>query len=413
MSRRAGVVFGLVAIAAIAASLGVWRWRRQVEELARIAAASSAARAAELAAIEQSVAPFVARARDEALLPGISAAFALPDGRVGTAVAGFADVEAEVRMTPDTRFLAGSVGKHFHAALAVALAQDGVLDLDAPISRWIGDEPWFARLPNARDLTLRHLLQHQSGLVDHVHSIQFVARELKLRMFESEDAVFEPEELIEIALDRKAKFRAGTGFAYGDTNYVLAGLVIERATGRSPFDQIEERFLAPLGLAGIAPARTLRIPRIAAGYQLPVNPFLLPPKMIDDEGELVIHPMLESTGGGFATTPRDLVRWAKALFEGRALPANGVEEMMRSPVATEDGRRYGLGLYRYETRLGRAWGHAGYFPGYRSALMYFPGSKIAVAVEVNRDLGADVEALLIELAQRVRRDLKKYAANAR
>ena len=50
-------------------------------------------------------------------------------------------------MTPDTRFLAGSVGKSFHAALAVALAREGVVDLDAPISRWIGREPWFARLP--------------------------------------------------------------------------------------------------------------------------------------------------------------------------------------------------------------------------------------------------------------------------
>ena len=88
-------------------------------------------------------------------------------------------------------------------------------------------------------------------------------------MFQSDDAVFPPEELIEIALDRKPMFRAGAGFAYGDTNYVLAGLVIERATGRSPFDQIEERFLALLGLADITPARTRRIANLAAGYQLP------------------------------------------------------------------------------------------------------------------------------------------------
>ncbi len=405
MSRRARVGFGLVAIAAVA--IGVWLWRRHVAEQARIAAEREAA---QLAAIERSVARIVARARSDARLPGLSAAFALPDGRVGTAVAGFADDDEEVRVTRDTRFLAGSVGKSLHAALAVALARVGVVGLDAPISHWVGREPWFARLPNARELTLRLLLQHRSGLIDHVFSLEFIARELALRLFERDGALIAPEQLIEIALDRKPKFAAGKGFSYGDTNYVLAGLVIERATGRSPFDQIEERFLVPLGLAGITPTRTLRIPRLAVGHQLPLNPFLLPPRMVDDGGDLVIHPMLESTGGGFAATPRDLVRWAKALFEARALPAEAAREMTHNTVATGDGRRYGLGLYRYETPLGRAWAHGGYFPGYRSGLLYFPETRIAVAVQTNRDFAADVDAILLKIARRVRSSLRRAAA---
>src|SRR5262249_25895676 len=146
------------------------------------------------------------------------------------------------RMTRDTRFLAGSVGKSFHAALAVALALEGTIDLDAPISRWLAGEPWFARVPNGRDLTLRLLLQHRSGLADHLYTLEFIARELKLRLFEPDHSLIPPEELIEPALDREPKFRAGHGFAYGDTNYVLAGIAIARATGRSAFDQIDERF---------------------------------------------------------------------------------------------------------------------------------------------------------------------------
>ena len=399
MSRRGRLVFSLAATAAIAVALGTCVWRRHTQEQARIAAARDAA---ELAAIERSIASLIANARDAADLPGASAAFALPDGRVGTAVTGFADTAREVRITPDTRFLAGSVGKSFHAALAVALAREGVLDLDAPISRWLGREPWFARLPNARDLTLRHLLQHRSGLIDHLYSLEFIARELKLRMFEEDGALIAPEQLIEPALDRKPKFRAGTHFGYGDTNYVLAGIVIERATGRSPFDQIEERFLTRLGLSGIVPARSRRIPGLATGYQLPVNPFLLPPKMLDEQGRLPVHPMLESTAGGFASTPSDLVRWAKALFEGNALPADAAAEMTRNPVAAGDGRSYGLGLYRYETPLGRAWGHGGWFPGYRSELRYFPATKVAVALQLNRDFGVNSDALMIEIARRVR-----------
>jgi D-alanyl-D-alanine carboxypeptidase len=115
--------------------------------------------------------------------------------------------EAKLRMTPETRFLAGSVGKSLHAALAVALARDGVVDLDAPISRWIGGEPWFTRLPNARDLTLRLLLQHRSGLIDHVFSLEFVVQELKLRMFEPDHALIPPERLIEGAFDRRRCLR--------------------------------------------------------------------------------------------------------------------------------------------------------------------------------------------------------------
>src|SRR5262245_35106000 len=226
--------FRSVAVAAIAAAIAC-------AASARTSHTSQVSRTpptpVDVAAIQRSIAPLVTRARDEAWLPGLSAAFALPDGRVGTAVAGFANAGARTRMTPDTRFLAGSVGKSFHAALAVALARDGIVDLDAPISGWIGREPWFARLPNGPDLTLRILLQHRSGLIDHVYSLEFIARELSLRWFGEESALIPARELIEPALDRTPKFRAGERFAYSDTNYVLAGIVIERATQRSPFDQ--------------------------------------------------------------------------------------------------------------------------------------------------------------------------------
>ena len=138
-----------------------------------------------------------------------------------------------------------------------------------------------------------------------------------------------------------------------------------------------------------------------------MNPFLLPPKMVDDEGALAIHPMLESTAGGFAATPRDLVRWAKALFEARALPADAVAEMTRNPVATEDGRRYGLGLYRLRDAARSRVGPRRILPGLSLGLAVLPGLEDRRGRAGEPRLAADVDALMLEIAQRVRRELQR------
>lgn len=78
-------------------------------------------------------------------------------------------------MTPDTRMLSGSTGESFVAAVVLAPVQEGQLDLDQPIAPWLGGEPWFVRLPNGGAITLRMLLRHQSGLMDHLHTEPFEA----------------------------------------------------------------------------------------------------------------------------------------------------------------------------------------------------------------------------------------------
>src|SRR5262245_10311384 len=96
---------------------------------------------------------------DELLLnggyPGLTAAISMPDGTVFVAASGFADAENKVPMKPSDRMLAGSVGKTFVAAAILQAVDDGKLDLDSRIERWLGREPWFNRIPNAHSLTLR------------------------------------------------------------------------------------------------------------------------------------------------------------------------------------------------------------------------------------------------------------------
>lgn len=97
--------------------------------------------------------------------PGISAAIVLPDRQVIAVTAGVSSRETGTPMTPLDMMMIGSVGKTFAAARAVQLVETGRLALDDPIEKYLGAEPWFARLPNARAITVRHLLTHTSGLV--------------------------------------------------------------------------------------------------------------------------------------------------------------------------------------------------------------------------------------------------------
>ncbi len=112
--------------------------------------------------------------RAEHGFPGATAAYVLlPDGATGVAATGFSDLETKTPMTVRSRMLAASIGKTFVGATMVALAREGCLDLDAPLSRYLSQRPWFTRLPNHASITLRHLLNHTSGLTDHVHDLAF------------------------------------------------------------------------------------------------------------------------------------------------------------------------------------------------------------------------------------------------
>ena len=106
-------------------------------------------------------------------LPGLTAAIVTNDGTTITAHAGFADKETQQLITDNSRILAASIGKTFVAALCLQLASEGKLNLDQPISQWVGDRAWFAHLANHDLITMRHLLTHSAGLPDHVYTEAF------------------------------------------------------------------------------------------------------------------------------------------------------------------------------------------------------------------------------------------------
>jgi len=419
LGKQAAPVVWFVLIAVIALVLVMRRgWLRPRLALASAAGVLIAMLALPFGPARATAAP--APARIEALLtaklqrvlerdriPGMLAAVGLPDGRVVEVALGSADPERGVAMTLEHRSMSGSIGKSFVAATALALARDGVWDLDAPLSTWLGDEPWFDRLPNAAQLTPRLLLKHAGGLDDHVedHRWAFLLRALCRMLTDGADAYLAPEEAIGLVLDRPPRFAPGAGFHYTDTGYLVVGLALEQAAGRPYYELMAERFLRPLGLSRTEPAVGRALSGLVAGHQHHVP--LYPRRVVDAAGRLRFEPAVEWTGGGLITQPGDLVRWAKHLYEGRALPLSYVDELLADPSPIEPGLAYGLGVYiRDATPLGPRWGHGGFFPGYRAQMQYYPEHGLAVALQLNRDAGVEPLVYAQELAEAVVRHLQ-------
>lgn len=342
------------------------------------------------AVLEQRFQAELDSARDELGFPGATAAYALPDGTVGVAATGFADLERRTPMTPRSRMLAASIGKSFVAAVAVAIAQEGALDLDTPIATWLAKRPWFTRLANHEAITVRQLLTHSSGLPDHVHSPRF-ARAIAERWSEAGNP-FPPHTLIECVLDEPALFPAGKRWSYSDTNYILIGLILEQVAERSYYEELQRRFLEPLALRATSPSNRRALPGLAAGYTARDNSLGLPAKTTSAPGVMAWNPAVEWTGGGLVSTSRDLAVWGRALYEGRALDEPYLDELLASvPVGGPDsGVRYGAGVAIHQrTPLGPSYGHGGTIPGYVSSLRYYPEHRVAVAFQINTDIGLD------------------------
>ena len=337
----------------------------------------------------------------EAGFPGATAAFILADGQTAGFATGLADKDANTPMTPETRMFSGSVGKTFVAAVVISLAHEGKLSLDDKISTWFGEEDWFSRLPNGPDITLRMLLSHSSGLKDHVHDPRFIQsiQEITSSPDADPDFCFTPRELVEFILDQEPLFEAGKGFAYTDTGYILVGMIIEKVTESAYYDELQKRILDPLNLSRTSPSNHRDLEGLATGHLAAKNPMGLPERTLQN-GVMLFNPANEWTGGGLITNPQDLVRWAKLLYEEKALNMPYLEELLTSGFRGESAERtYGLGVGIRNTEFGPVYGHGGWFPGYRTSMAYYPDHKIAIAIQINTDYKVDLDQYVKELTE--------------
>ena len=315
--------------------------------------------------------------------PGATLGIVLEDGREIALASGWADVENKIPMKPLDRIFTGSAGKTFVAAVALQLVEEGKLDLEEKVSTYLGMEPWYARLPNSENLTVRMLLQHTGGLPRYVFKEAFIDQLLKFP-----DRIWKPEETLGFILEEAPVHQAGKGWSYSDTDYIVLGLIIEKITKSPYYDELNRRILQPFALDNTSPSNSRRLRGLVTGYTGDKTPpFKLPGKLAVD-GLYPVNPQFEWCGGGLITTSLDMARWAKLLYEGKVFSADLLDEMLK-PVDFRTGapgeQGYGLGVMVLNSDFGKIYGHAGMFPGYETQMSYFPKWKIAVTIQVNAD----------------------------
>lgn len=325
-------------------------------------------------------------ARVEIGFPGATAAYVLPDGSSGMVAVGVSDRARGEPLSPQALMMSGSTGKTYAAATALALSRQGQLDLDAPITTYLGKPAWLTGLANGERITTRQLLTHTSGLRDHVDMPAFSQALIQLT-FADPDKALTPLQCIAFLDGQGALFEPGHGFGYSDTGYLIAGLVIEAVAKRPYYAVVREMFLDPLGLTLTTAADHRRIPGLAQAYPVWPEGAPLPETILAAPGLLRWNPASEWTGGGFVTNAHDAARWAASLYSGKAMPGDYLPELLRGvPLRAGSTKHYGLGVFiDTSAAYGQFYGHSGYYPGYRSDLAYFPTLKIAVAFQINTE----------------------------
>ena len=336
-------------------------------------------------------------------LPGMTVAIATPVGIVARE-AGHANRETGELMSSATTMLAASIGKTFVSATLLQFADEGRIDLDDPIAKWLGKRSWYDRLPNGQGITVRHLLQHRSGLPDHVHMEAFRV------MWTERDEAVTPEDLIALTFGTRPLFPPGTSWSYTDTGYLLLGLVIEDIAGRTYYEEIDERFIVPLGLSATGPSNRRSLPGLARGYASVGSGLGLPDKTTGDDGAMLWSPAIEWTGGGLYSTSSDLARWGRSFLSGKLVSAQVFNDAVSGTVASENDPEslYGLGIaIRTRSAFGPVLGHRGWIPGYVSSLQYYPVHDTAIAFQINTDIGiVGVDRpVMLEIEERLARRL--------
>ncbi|WP_018429198.1 serine hydrolase domain-containing protein [Hoeflea sp. 108] len=325
---------------------------------------------------------------------GASLAFSLGDGDTITVTSGLADRATGAPVTPDRLFKIGSCTKTFVAAALMKLVEDGKAELDAPISSWFPD------LPRSGEVTVLQLVNHRGGLPEFEYDIPM-----------DPSRSWTPAQLVELAFGVGGQTAPGGPAVYNNTGYVLAGMLIEAASGLTLGEYVRRKVLEPLGLKDTWSPATESFPeaRMVRGYYHRPKPATGASSALAEGGEmwrmdgvLPYSDALQDSSDSFpysgaygcgdmVATPSDLVGFMKGLFDGRLLPAPLLVTMKdgRTKVSYPGTRlrETGAGLIASEYAGRLVLGHQGSIPGYVTVMEHDPVSRLTIAMTSNAGSG--------------------------
>ena len=299
------------------------------------------------------------------------------------------------QVTSESLVKIGSNSKYLTAILTIKLAEKGLLTLQDPLT------DYFPEYTLWQGVTIRDLLHHSSGIPGYIFNDNGV-QQLLTNILGFRNRVWAPHEIVALVKDQPLLFPPGTKVIYNNTNYVLAGMVLEKATNIPLGELFEKEIFHPLDMQdtflalpksrksdltrGYAPPNLIPLP----GWM--VNLFSNKVRRLKDTWDVtsIFHESFTWAAGAVVSNTRDLNRLTQALFTGEIISAKSLELMKQMELGDVLGMpvEYGLGMLRYKTKAGDIYGHGGMTPGYQTNTGHLASKNLTLTIAQNNGPGA-------------------------
>ncbi len=282
---------------------------------------------------------------------------------------GMADIELNVPMQPDMVFRIGSITKQFTAVAILQLMEQGKLSLQDDITKYIPDYP-----THGYNITIEHLLTHTSGIKSYTNVPDF-------KKYVRQD--MKPEEAINTFRNLPMEFAPGTKWNYNNSGYFLLGYVIEKISGKTYQEYIDENFFKPLGMTGSCYGNDSRIIKNrASGYQNGKDGV---------QNADFLSMLLPYSAGAIQSTVEDLYRWNQALHSYKLVSKESLDKAFTEyKLANGKGTGYGYGWFLSQLQGSKTIEHGGGINGFLTNAIYFPEEDLFVALfSNNMSIGPD------------------------